>query len=46
LLSLRLYIAMLKAMPDALGAYSDLAALEQIAAQAENPLAVFGESAS
>ena len=44
LLSLRLYIAMLKAMPETLGPYSDLAALEQIAAQAENPLIVFDES--
>ncbi len=42
LMSLREYIAMLKALPDTLGPYSDLAALEQVAAQAENPLVVFG----
>jgi hypothetical protein len=43
LLSLREYIAMLKALPDALGPYSDLNALETTAAQADNPLIVFGQ---
>ncbi len=44
LLSLREYIAMLKALPEALGAYSDVQALEDIAAKAQNPLEVFEAS--
>jgi hypothetical protein len=42
LLSLRMYNAMLEALPDVLAPYSDLEHLQQIAANADNPVEVFG----
>lgn len=42
LLSLRVYAAMLRDLPDMLGAYSDLAALEKAIHAAPNPHEVFG----